>query len=335
MSLEQQWIFDKFNAENMFYSPQMEEIFDVAAQQECYRLIGNANFDLSLEHQGYHPFWVGVMANIEAKSHAIYLHNDMVEEARQRIPNLKRAFQLYKKYKTFINVSQSSMQINKDNFGKIHPELVDQFRHVRNGLDSARILERASIISDDPDIEKFKNDRRFKLINIARMWPEKNQIRLIEMVRVLLDKGQNVALYVLGIGPLLNVLESKINELGLENNVFLLGVKRNPFPFLQAADCHVLSSDYEGQGIVLLEAMCLGVPCVSTNIPGPDNVLEHGLGLLTDLTPEALADAVISIKKGEFKPKKFDAEAYNMEALSEFLTAISQDNRPESIRTVG
>lgn len=324
MSLEQQWIFDKFNSENVFYSSNMEDIFDTAARQEGYRLLGTSEFDLSLEHQGYHPFWVGVMANIDAKSHAIYLHNDMVEEAKQRLPNLKRAFHLYHKYETFINVSESSMAINKESFGKILPEIVDQFCHVRNGLDSARILEHASIISDDTDIERFMNDQRFKLINIARMWPEKNQIRLIEMVRVLLDKGQDIALYVLGTGPLLNILEAKITELGLENHVFLLGVKRNPFPFLKHSDCHVLSSDYEGQGIVLLEAMSLGIPCVSTNIPGPDNVLENGLGLLTELTAEGLADAVIAIKLGEFKPKQFDAEAYNMEAFDEFLTATLQ-----------
>lgn len=149
------------------------------------------------------------------------------------------------------------------------------------------------------------------------------------MVRVLLDKGQSVSLYVLGTGPLLSVLEAKIAELGLNDHVFLLGVKRNPFQFLKSADCHVLSSDYEGQGIVLLEAMSLDVPCVSTNIPGPDNVLENGLGLLTELSPEALADAVIAIKKGEFKPKKFDAKAYNTDALNEFLGAVAKRTHNE------
>lgn len=327
MSLEQQWIFDKFNTENKFYSAEMEKIFDTAARNECHRLLGTSEFDLSLEHQGYHPFWVGIMANMNAKSHAIYLHNDMAEEAKQRIPNLNRVFQLYKKYETFINVSESSMEINKNNLGEISPEIVGQFRHVRNGLDSARIMERAAMELDDPDVEKMLDDRRFKLINIARMWPEKNQVRLIEMVRVLLDKGQDISLYVLGTGPLLNTLEAKIVELGLENNVFLLGVKRNPFPFLKLANCHVLSSDYEGQGIVLLEAMTLGVPCISTNIPGPDDVLANGLGLLTELNAEALADAVIATKLGKFNPKKFDAEAYNFDAFEEFLNAISENEK--------
>lgn len=330
MSLEQQWIFDKFNAENSFYSPAMEQIFNTSARQECYRMLGTSEFDLSLEHQGYHPFWVGIMANINATDHAIYLHNDMVEESKQRLPNLKRTFQLYKNYETFINVSNSSMAINKENFKPIFPELIENFCQVRNGLDAERIVELASAPSDDPDIEQFNNDVRFKLINIARMWPEKNQVRLIEMVRVLLDKGQHVSLYVLGTGPLLSVLEAKIAELGLNDHVFLLGVKRNPFQFLKSADCHVLSSDYEGQGIVLLEAMSLGVPCVSTNIPGPDNVLENGLGLLTELSPEALANAVIAIKKGEFKPKKFDAKAYNTDALNEFLSAVAKNN-PQQI----
>jgi CDP-glycerol glycerophosphotransferase len=70
--------------------------------------------------------------------------------------------------------------------------------------------------------------------------------------------------------------------------------------------------------------MTLGIPCVSTNIPGPDDVLANGLGLLTELTAEALADAVIAIKTGNFTPRKFDAKAYNLEAFIEFNNAVSR-----------
>lgn len=323
MNLEQQWVSDKFNAEGMFYSSSMRDVYETAMEQECYRVLGPIEAEISVDHQGYHPFWAGFMAALPANRHLIYLHNDMLEESEKRLPNLRKVFVFYDKYDAFLNVSESSMRTNQDSFRVIHPALVERFHLVRNGLDVQRILNDSEVELEDESYEAFKRDTRFKIVNVARLWPEKNQVRLVEMAKVLIDQGHDVAVYILGAGPLAAELENLIKGLELQERVMLLGVKRNPFPFVRQSQCHVLSSDYEGQGIVLLEAMTMGIPCVSTDIPGPDGVLQNGLGILTPLTPEGLAQGVIQIITGSFVARKFDALAYNEVAYEDFSLAAS------------
>ncbi|NQD74515.1 CDP-glycerol glycerophosphotransferase family protein [Pseudomonas sp. CM27] len=321
MNLEQQWVSDKFNSEGVFYSETMRDVYDGAARQECYRVLGDLEAEFSVEHQGYHPFWAGFMAALPATRHLIYLHNDMLEESEKRLPNLRKVFKFYDKFDAFLNVSESSMNINRESFKAINPEIVSSFHLVRNGLDVSRIINDAELDLDDEGLIALKSDTRFKIVNVARMWPEKNQVRLIEMAKILVDDGHDIAVYILGTGPLHAQLENLVKELGLHDRVMLLGVKRNPFPFVKASQCHVLSSDYEGQGIVLLEAMTLGVPCVSTNIPGPDDVLENGLGILTPLSAEGLAEGVKQVISGSFQPRHFDAREYNSIAYRDFTVA--------------
>ena len=89
-----------------------------------------------------------------------------------------------------------------------------------------------------------------------------------------------------------------ISSLRLDEHVALRGVRRNPLPYVAAADALVLSSRNEGMGIVLLEAMALGTPVVSTDAPaGPRWILQDGAaGLLAPVGDhEALGDAILRL----------------------------------------
>lgn len=326
LSLEEQWVTEKFNSTNKFYSDAMQEVFLNGVRHECRRVLGHERFSLSLEHQGYHPFWVGFMACVNADRHAIYQHNDMEEEARKRVPNLRRSFQLYELYDRLLSVSKTSMQINEKNFTAAFPDLAGRFRYVSNGLDAQRIRALGAEIPTAPDYAEMVADPRIKIVNVARMWPEKCQTRLVRAIEILVQKGHDVALYILGTGPLRGDIAREIRACGLQGRAYMLGVKRNPFPYMRLSQCHALSSDYEGQGIVLLEAMVLGIPCVSTDIPGPHSVLEGDLGVLTELTPEALAEGIATVITGRLQSRTFDAEVYNTQALSEFFDAVNLSN---------
>lgn len=90
-------------------------------------------------------------------------------------------------------------------------------------------------------------------------------------------------------------LDALISELGLTGEVELVGERANPLPLLAKATAFALTSRNEGMGIVLLEAMALGVPLVSTDAPtGPRWLLEGGRsGLLTPVgDPAAVAEAI-------------------------------------------
>ncbi|MDQ7862174.1 glycosyltransferase [Peribacillus frigoritolerans] len=94
---------------------------------------------------------------------------------------------------------------------------------------------------------------------------------------------KNSKLYILGQGPLKEDLQAIIDELDLNHSIHLLGQLENPFSFMEKCDCFVLSSHYEGQPMVLLEAMTLGMKIMATDIVANRTVLENGkYGLLVE-----------------------------------------------------
>ena len=102
------------------------------------------------------------------------------------------------------------------------------------------------------------------------------------------------ALVILGGGSLRPELEARIASLGLEDCVSLPGWVENPFSFMAHSALFVLSSVYEGFGLVLVEALASGCPAVSTDCPtGPSEILEDPALLAPVGDPEALAAVML------------------------------------------
>ena len=117
-------------------------------------------------------------------------------------------------------------------------------------------------------------------------------------------KVRKVRLVILGTGEQELRLRHLIRELGLENDIDMPGHVKNPFSYMSRAAVFALSSAWEGLANVLIEAMALGTPVVSTNCPsGPAEVLDGGrYGLLVPTgDSNALAEAIIKALDGKGK----------------------------------
>jgi glycosyltransferase involved in cell wall biosynthesis len=110
----------------------------------------------------------------------------------------------------------------------------------------------------------------------GRLSPEKGFDRVIEALGAPALRGRNVELVIAGDGPSRGVLESLAETRGLAHRVHLLGHRSDLPAVLRAADVFVLSSLHEGMSNVLMEAMALGRPCVTTPVGGVDELLIHG-----------------------------------------------------------
>jgi glycosyltransferase involved in cell wall biosynthesis len=135
-----------------------------------------------------------------------------------------------------------------------------------------------------------------RLLTVGTLKNEKNQALLIAAFAKLIE-DVDACLMILGEGELRPVLESLVNKLGVGNRVAMPGFVDDPAPFYRSANLFVLSSNYEGFGNVIVEALACGTPVVSTDCPGgPGEIVDGGrYGMLCPVgNQDALTQAMRS-----------------------------------------
>ncbi len=132
-------------------------------------------------------------------------------------------------------------------------------------------------ISQDTDAEEAWGGWSGKrIITAGRLKRQKNYPMLLRAFKAMLMKV-DARLMILGVGELFDEISSYVAFLGLSNHVLMVGQVDNPASYFSTADLFVLSSDYEGFGNVIVEALACGLPVVSTNCPyGPSEILANG-----------------------------------------------------------
>ena len=111
--------------------------------------------------------------------------------------------------------------------------------------------------------------------------------------------------------------------------VFLLGKKENPFNYLAQADLFVCPSRRESFGLVILEAMALGIPVITTATAGGKCVTKDGtLAMCVDNTDEALAEAIVQFLDAPEKypysveEAKKEAQSYDLPHYQENILKL-------------
>jgi len=112
-------------------------------------------------------------------------------------------------------------------------------------------------------------------ISVGRLAEAKDHITLFRAAKMLVEKGYQFCLVVVGDGELMETMQKVQKDLGLEDHVFLLGTRTDVPDLLQQADIFVLSSKREGLPMVLLEAMSTALPVIATNVGGIPEIVKH------------------------------------------------------------
>jgi glycosyltransferase involved in cell wall biosynthesis len=129
---------------------------------------------------------------------------------------------------------------------------------------------------------------------VGNFTAKKDQATLLRAVAALPERGREVVLVLIGLGPLEDELRALAVELGIAGRVLFPGSRDDVFALLPAFDAFVLSSRFEGLPIALLEAMATGVAPVATRVGGIPEVVTDGVDglLVAPADPEALAGAL-------------------------------------------
>jgi glycosyltransferase involved in cell wall biosynthesis len=145
-------------------------------------------------------------------------------------------------------------------------------------------------------------------------------------------KDHRARLMILGEGDERPALEGLVNKYGLEQDIILPGFVPNPYPYMAHAAAFVLSSRWEGLPTVLVEAMALGAPVISTDCPsGPREILLDGkYGQLVPVDdPIALALAIAkSLRTNEYHPYLESWKSFELECVVDKYIDILLGNQP-------
>ena len=207
-------------------------------------------------------------------------------------------------------VSDAAKQMLADAF----PVLAEKLVTIPNMLDASKIQKQATTFVP------YDRNHILHIVSVGGLVPEKHFQNAISAAKTL--KAEKIAFqwHLLGDGMLHDMLLRYANEEDVADCFIFEGNQPNPYPYIKNADLFVHPSYVESQGIVILEAMALGIPCVVTKSRGPCEFIEDGVnGLLTEQSPESLAEKVLEIlqdqglyqeiKKNTHCPEQFMPEA--------------------------
>ncbi|MDR2297354.1 MAG: CDP-glycerol glycerophosphotransferase family protein [Comamonas sp.] len=322
-NIEQKWIIDNYYSSNNLPEGEGSEIYQESFAIEYQRMLSFSKFDVVLNFDGYNRFWASLLGlGTLSDNKIIYLHNSMYGEWKRKYPYLAGVFKLYQYYEKLISVSKSVSWENKELISQEFLIDVRKFDYCNNMVNADEIIEKSQDFLSDDISEKIQKCKGRLFIGCGRLSPEKGFEKLIKSFSLVVEKYPESQLLILGDGPLREKLLQEIASKELKGNIHLLGYVSNPYPVIAQASCFVFSSDYEGQGLVALEALILGRPVISTDVVGPRSILENGEGVLVENNAESLADAMISFIENGAKESTFNYGEYAREAISQFENIV-------------
>lgn len=183
----------------------------------------------------------------------------------------------------------------------------DHFRIIPNAIDTGRFQYDESV--RDEVRNELHTDNNKRVIGFAgRLHEQKNPLFLIDVFNEIHRRRPDTVLVMCGDGPLRSEIAARIESYGLSEFVRMLGVRIDVERIYQAFDVFLFPSRYEGLGIVLVEAQCAGLPCVTTRGRVPDEVNLTGkvAFLALDDSPVKWAESVI----GYLDTPRKDESAY-------------------------
>lgn len=240
------------------------------------------DYDLEISFLEGMPTKLGALRTTAAKK-AAWVHVDLDRfryEASQFYPGEEEA--AYNSMTYVVNVSKDC----EDAFCRRFPKCKTARKTIYNPIDRNKILKMAS---EKPCL---KSDT-MTVVMVGRLTPQKTPERFLEVAKLAKNAGLNIKFKWIGEGALRDEVISKAHELDIDDTFELIGFQKNPFPLIASADVLMVTSDYEGFCLVIPEAMCLGVPVISTRTAGPSEIIgDNEYGILTDFTAQSLFDAL-------------------------------------------
>lgn len=241
------------------------------------------HYDVAVGYlEGFTDFFV--LDKVKAEKKIGWIHIDMTN---RQMPEEEAAY--YERFDEIATISE----ICRDAFIKHVPAAADRLQIIENIVLQEEILTKANETA-----ERNWNSGKVHLVTVGRLDYQKGIDVAAKACKVLKDRNVSVCWHVYGKGVMHDTIAQYIEENGLEAAFILEGLASNPYPYMKHADLVVQPSRWEGKSIVLDEAKILGKAIVVTDYPSVrDQITDRVTGLITGMTPEAIADGIQQLLK--------------------------------------
>ena len=269
-------------------------------------------YDLAIDFNSYQNACAALVDRLKAKKKVMWVHNDVAiklgGEWKYRV--LWHFFKgKFKIFDRFITVSDGLI----DSFVEKSGVSREKISSICNYIDVDEIITGCTATPDD----FFPDPNKVNLVAVGRLCYQKGYDILLDILSKVCQKRDDLAVYIIGDGEDKEALLKQRSKLGLDDKVFFLGNKKNPFCYMHLCDGFVSTSRYEGQPLNVMEAKALGLKLyISKNLEK-----YTGCGLKgTDDMEKALVEAE------KFREHSFDRlVSYNNNILNAIEALCSEE----------
>ncbi|MFC5684423.1 glycosyltransferase [Flavobacterium sp. MAHUQ-51] len=284
--------------------------------QFCFKSI-RKKYDVAIGFQEKNPIYFCV-DKVKAKRKMGWIHTDL-EKLQIDFKNEEYYFNALDNIVTVSDGLTERLRIKT-------PQFSNKICTIENIISSKVIFELAS-----EQISLNFDSNYFNIIYVGRIAQEKGLFLGLEALNILIKKGCKVRWYLIGEGNKKEELLEEASDKDILENIFFLGLRNNPHPYVSKADCFLLPSYYEGKSISLEEAKILSKPIVVTNFSSAKDQIEDGYtGLIADMNPASIAVKLeqliddIDLRKGLIESLKNSVKGTE-EEVSKFYDLINDE----------
>lgn len=223
-----------------------------------------------------------------------WIHFSLSKMNKKKYEEKRRKFE---KYSKIVAICDDMVKEYKN----YYPQLEEKIVRIYNPVNYDEIEIKSNEYDELTETELYLLKQEY-FVAVSRLVPAKNRVAMVEIYNKLKKKGRREKLYIIGDGNDRINIEKRIKELDLENDVLLLGERKNPFPFVKNAKLFLNTSLGEGLPTVLIEALLCKIIVVSYDCPtGPREILMNGNagGLIELNNQDKFVDKVIEIMENK------------------------------------
>lgn len=309
-------ILRKYNAEDkglnaLEIDNELPDMLKKKYIREWNRNLGYARIDRVINFDGYKTY-VALILVSSGKDSSIWMHNDLIQEKYvKNNVNLRALSYCYEKSRKvavvsnqLLNVAQR-LNVSRDKLHIVHNYF--DYKSVIEKIQKDLVLDKnTGIFCNDPNgINHILQSQAVKFVTIGRFAPEKGHERLIRaFTRFNTEYSDSYLIIIGGYGKLYEQTKELAQEMSSWQNIVIVRSMSNPMPLLQQCDLFVLSSFHEGLPVTLFEASSLGIPVLSTDIPGPKEFITENGGIIVENNEDGLYEGFVRFYKTELNNSK-------------------------------